>query len=71
MDTIFASEAQRPLPDLSTIIAPRRRRRASFSRQAVFEAFGFHHGKALDQTDFADHSPGARMRLAPGSWFQR
>ena len=47
------------------------RRRASFSRQAVFDAFGAHHGKALDQAKFIDHVPGARMRLAPGSWFQR
>lgn len=70
MDTIFASEAQRPLPDRHPL-TPSHRQRASFSRQAVFDAFGAHHGKALDQGKFADRAPGARMRLAPGLWFQR
>ena len=54
-----------------------RRRRAgsrhhsSFARQAVYAAFGEHDGKALDQASFTDHEPGARMFLAPGSWFQK
>ncbi len=42
-----------------------RRRRAGFARQAMFAEFGFRHGKAFDQAEFADHVPGARMRLAP------
>ena len=50
---------------------PRRHPSASFSRQAVFHAFGVRHGKALDQAAFADLSPGEFRRLAPGSWFQR
>ena len=50
---------------------PGQRPRASFARQAVYAAFGERHGKALDQDSFADHEPGARMRLAPGSWFQK
>ena len=50
---------------------PARRQRTSFSRQAVFGAFGAHHAKAIDQASFIDHVPGARMRLAPGSWFQQ
>ena len=45
-------------------------RQANFARQATLDAFGVHHDKALDQAKFTDHLPGARMRLAPGSWFQ-
>lgn len=50
---------------------PNHRQRSSFARRMMFAEFGVHHGKALDQAKFADHVPGARMRLAPGSWFQR
>ena len=53
-----------------TPLAPSRRHCRSFSRQAVFDAFGQHHGKAIDQAGFTDHPPGTRMRQAPDSWFQ-
>ena len=57
--------------ETSRLLAPSHRQCASFSRQAVFDAFGTHHARALDQAKFIDHVPGARMRLAPGNWFQR
>ena len=71
MLTIFVSEAQRSLPDLSVIVAPNRRHRATFARQAVFTEFGKRDARALDQSKFSDHSPDAQMRRAPGSWFQK
>ena len=52
-------------------LAVNRHPSASFSRQAVFDAFGARHARALDQGGFTDHSPDAQMRLAPGSWFQK
>ncbi len=50
---------------------PGHRHRANFARQAMFDAFGVHHGKAIHQAKFIDHVSGAWMRLAPGSRFQR
>ena len=49
----------------------RARCRASFLRQAVFDAFGARHARALDQGGFTDHSPDAQMHLAPGAWSQK
>ena len=44
---------------------------ANFARQAVFTEFGARFAKALDQANFVDRVPDARMRLAPGAWFQK
>lgn len=44
--------------DPSRPFYPRRRHRASFARQAVIDAFGWRHAKALDQGDFIDRLPG-------------
>ncbi len=47
------------------------RRLANFARQAVFTEFGARFAKALDQANFVDRVPDARMRLAPGARFQK
>ncbi len=47
------------------------RRLANFARQAVFTEFGARFAKALDQGNFVDRVPDARMRLAPGARFQK
>ncbi len=39
--------------------------RASFARQATIAAFGWRHGRALDQADFVDRLPGETPLPSP------
>ena len=41
------------------------RHRADFARDAVFEAFGYQHARALDYPDFVDRKP-----TAAGVWWR-
>ena len=43
----------------------RRRRCADFARQAVIDAFGWRHAKALDQADFIDRLSSEAPRSSP------
>ncbi len=67
MTPFIYTAAPRRATETSHPLTSSQRQRASFSRQAMFAEFGFRHGKALDQAEFTDHVPGARMRLALGS----
>ncbi len=44
---------------------PNRRIRATFARQATIAAFGWRHGRALDQADFVDRLPGETPLPSP------
>ncbi len=44
---------------------PERRIRANFARQATIAAFGWRHGRALDQADFVDRLPGETPLPSP------
>ena len=42
---------------------PALRRRGDYARDAVFEAFGYQHARAIDYDDFIDRKPNQRPRL--------
>ena len=64
--TPSARRARRSNPPFN----PGRRHRATFARQAVFDAFGGYHARALDQANFVDRQPGQFPRPAPGAWLR-
>ena len=49
---------------------PGQRHRANFARQATIDAFGYRHGKALDQAGFIDRLPGDLPMSSPDARFR-
>ena len=45
-----------------------RRRQTKFARAAVFEMFGYRHGRAIDYDRFIDRKPSQPPRPSPEVW---